>query len=228
LFNKIPKRFKHLKSISIRWLELRRKGIKGRPGASIEPIVPFLKNHFGRRKINVLEIGARYGESSEIIMRNFVIQDYVVVDPFKSYEEYSRDGFNQTLLNLDGNNIFLSTKSKLEKIHTGIEFIREFSQSQKTILQLQGRKFDLIFIDGNHEFEYVLQDLRNFFPMLEQGGIMCGDDFHSRIEISSIQNENQDRGFVYEAVEQFSSEEKLEYLTFGLQNPYPKIFAFRK
>jgi predicted O-methyltransferase YrrM len=35
---------------------------------------------------------------------------------------------------------------------------------------------DLIYIDGSHDFEDVVADIRNYRPLLRPGGIMFGDD----------------------------------------------------
>lgn len=39
-------------------------------------------------------------------------------------------------------------------------------------------KFDLIYIDGGHSYEVVKQDLNNFYPLLRENGIFCGDDYN--------------------------------------------------
>jgi len=36
---------------------------------------------------------------------------------------------------------------------------------------------DLIFIDGNHDYDDVKQDIHNFFPLLSPSGLMFGDDY---------------------------------------------------
>jgi hypothetical protein len=38
--------------------------------------------------------------------------------------------------------------------------------------------FDYIFVDGNHDYEYVLQDLRNFYTLVRPGGIISGHDLN--------------------------------------------------
>jgi hypothetical protein len=35
----------------------------------------------------------------------------------------------------------------------------------------------LIYIDGSHEYEDVKADCRNYWPLLQEGGVMFGDDF---------------------------------------------------
>mgnify|MGYP000583580017 CR=1 FL=1 len=36
---------------------------------------------------------------------------------------------------------------------------------------------DLIYLDASHEEEEVYQDMTNYFPILNSGGIIFGDDF---------------------------------------------------
>ena len=36
---------------------------------------------------------------------------------------------------------------------------------------------DFVYIDGNHKYEYVLQDLNLWYPKVKQGGYLMGDDY---------------------------------------------------
>jgi len=48
--------------------------------------------------------------------------------------------------------------------------------SSRAFEQLRSEKFGLIYIDGNHSYSIVLEDLQNYGNLLEEGGIICGDD----------------------------------------------------
>lgn len=41
---------------------------------------------------------------------------------------------------------------------------------------LRREHFDLVYVDGNHAYDAVLQDLLNSIPLIKPDGILCGDD----------------------------------------------------
>ena len=36
---------------------------------------------------------------------------------------------------------------------------------------------DWVYIDGNHAYEFVLEDLRSWYPKVRPGGLVAGDDY---------------------------------------------------
>jgi hypothetical protein len=38
---------------------------------------------------------------------------------------------------------------------------------------------DFVYIDGNHQEEFVIEDIENYFPLIRQGGILGGHDFYN-------------------------------------------------
>jgi hypothetical protein len=51
------------------------------------------------------------------------------------------------------------------------------STNAARFLRRQGVKSEMIYVDASHEYEDVLADLNAWWPILDQGGIMCGDDY---------------------------------------------------
>ena len=44
--------------------------------------------------------------------------------------------------------------------------------------------FDLIFVDGDHTYARVVEDLKNSAPLVAEGGVICGDDLE--LQVSQI------------------------------------------
>ena len=50
--------------------------------------------------------------------------------------------------------------------------------SKDAMAEFDDESFDFIFIDANHGYDYVSQDIPGWWPKLRQGGIMFGHDYH--------------------------------------------------
>jgi hypothetical protein len=49
--------------------------------------------------------------------------------------------------------------------------------SSEVVGDFEDSYFDWIYIDGNHLYEYVKQDLELYYPKVKDGGYICGDDY---------------------------------------------------
>ena len=164
---------------------------------SISPIIHFAKQTFSNNKINCLEIGARYEESSKIILQNFNVENYFIVEPYTSYDEYVLDGFNSIINDDSDDIIYKNVKSELTQLNKNVKFYRTFSSNINTISQIPNESIDFIFIDANYTYKYVLEDLQNYYPKLRENGIFCGDDFFMRSHENDIKKMDMERYLEY-------------------------------
>jgi len=118
-----------------------------------------------------VEIGVFKGEFSRNILERWNGTLYLV-DPWRelSDEEYldssnhknHQDAFAQTMESIKGfeNRAFMLRGLGEEMIHL-----------------FQDNSLDYIYIDGNHDYDHVKQDLELWWPKLKQGGLMSGHDY---------------------------------------------------
>ena len=166
----------------------------------------------GREDLCVAEIGARYGESSAALIKLLPVGAYHIIDPYTAYPGYSNDGFFRSL-NRSGDWIMKSTQKYLNKLNSSVTFHRKMSNDPELLETFGDLKFDLVFIDGNHDYKFVLDDLRNYWPRIAQGGVLVGDDYH----LVGVQG----------AVHDFVAEKNLKIETFGVHSGHPKLFVIR-
>ncbi len=85
-------------------------------------------------------------------------------------------------------------------LHAGLENkifpIRRDSIEGAKVLADAGETFDMIYLDGAHATAMVRQDLVNYRPFLNKGGLFCGDDWSFSAEPENV------RGAVLEVANQ--------------------------
>jgi MMP 1-O-methyltransferase len=55
--------------------------------------------------------------------------------------------------------------------------------SKEAARLLNTMEFNLVFIDGDHTYEAVKEDIRWWQPLVTRGGILCGHDFQDAIGV---------------------------------------------
>jgi predicted O-methyltransferase YrrM len=109
----------------------------------------------------VVEVGVQFGRSATVIAEVSKVRGFEFTAVDNWLEEYStrakphfegqieKHGWNVKKLWMDSN--------MASKIYDG--------------------KIDLIHIDGDHEYEGVLSDIKHWLPKVNKGGYACFDDF---------------------------------------------------
>lgn len=130
-------------------------------------------NNFKDRQINYLEIGAFYGANILSVGETYGLHNdskLYCIDPWEDYNDYPEYKNEQsTIYNTFINNIENSGIKHKIIINRGY--------SNLEIPKFQDEFFDIIYIDGNHEPEYVLEDAVLSFRKLKKNGILIFDDY---------------------------------------------------
>ena len=128
----------------------------------------FNKFSLMNKKIDALEIGSYEGRSSNFLLKTLENMSLTCVDtfePFHELQEKNNEKFKKVYENFKRNTMNFS--GRLNIVKNTSDF---FFESNK-------KKFNLIYVDGSHEFEYVKRDASNAFRILDKNGIMIFDDF---------------------------------------------------
>ena len=126
------------------------------------------------------EIGIWKGEFSDLILNKNNPSKLYLVDPWKNfgsdYFDKKHDKYSQS--NQDKRYSLVKEKLKNHIENNTVEILR--MTSKEALKKIQHIKFDFIYIDGNHKYEFVKFDLENYYNLLKSGGYLVGDDY--RIE----------------------------------------------
>jgi len=68
--------------------------------------------------------------------------------------------------------LFAHFDLNLEKLN----LIKGFSCDETILNSIKDKKYDIIYVDGDHSYNGVINDLKNFIPKLNDDGIMVMDD----------------------------------------------------
>ncbi len=116
------------------------------------------------------EIGVYRGTYSRILLSRVPGLKLYCVDRWEPYEGYKDfDMFPKT----DLSDAYLEAKEVTKDYDC--ELIRGWSH--EVVNQFEDGSLDFVFIDGNHAYEYVVQDIANWSKKVRKDGIIYGHDY---------------------------------------------------
>lgn len=124
--------------------------------------------------LRILEIGAYEGKSTTWMSDNLLDHPDSIL--------YSVDTFEGSIENQGQENLNVLLETYYSNISKSKNFrkIRPIMGNSHTVLPTlinQNHKFDIIYVDGAHDYEDVLQDGIDAFNLLKDDGLMIFDDY---------------------------------------------------
>jgi len=125
-----------------------------------------------------VEVGCREGRTTGFLLENIPELQVIAIDPWapiaNADEDYKEWDFAQ-----------------IERdfwINVGVHRDRV---SQKRMLSLDAakaatppvpilREYDIVFIDAGHDYDNALADIKAWWPLVRDGGYLCGHDYQHR------------------------------------------------
>jgi hypothetical protein len=120
------------------------------------------------------EIGVWKGDFTRHILKNTLPKLLHLIDPWMLQPEFSErlyGGKRDAKKQGDMDQIYESIKQEFEPL-SNISIHRGFSGD--VLREFPDCYFDWIYIDGNHEYDYVLKDLEIGFLKVKPGGVIHG------------------------------------------------------
>ena len=156
------------------------------------------KAHFSSNLLAALEKQGRIG----------AVEKMYLVDTWEQYSTYTDDGAN------------VENARQIENFKESIDRTREY-WGRLSFLQLDSgraaRLFDneslaFVYLDARHDYCGVLDDIRAYWPKIQQNGLIAGDDYGWSNRWKTCANGSTIVGGVKRAVHDFFSERQLSVL----------------
>ena len=166
-----------------------------------------------------LEIGIREGTTFKI-RAPLVSKKSIAIDCWDLFETPSQNDMGRT------KKVASAQYQQLQNNYinrTDVEVIRAFSNDTNVINKFNDGYFDLIFIDGDHSYDGVNEDLNNWWPKCNT--LFCGHDYMLTKTIW-----NGVACGVKQAVDEFVEEKKNEIHMFRVnsESSNPTWFIWKK
>jgi predicted O-methyltransferase YrrM len=123
---------------------------------------------------NIVEIGSFMGRSTRALADN-TRGTITAVDTWAGSDE---DQHRQLLEGKPKDWLFDEFKTNMATT-TNVAMIRQPSLGAASNFTASNARFDFIFIDASHDYANVKADILAWGPLLAEGGVLCGHDFHS-------------------------------------------------
>ncbi len=117
-----------------------------------------------------VEVGTEQGEYAEVMARYATV--LYCVDAWKAHKGY-RDHTRQSKLD----RFYEITNNRLKDFNN-IWLMRDFSMN--AVKKFPDNWLDFVYIDANHDYEHVTEDIIEWTKKVKPGGIVSGHDYTKR------------------------------------------------
>lgn len=116
--------------------------------------------------IIMAEIGSYAGESTELFLRSGKIKKMFCIDPWKSGYDISDEASSTD---------FTEVENNFDERTKGYNVVKMKMTMDEAVFLLP--PLDVVYIDGNHLYDFVINDIKLSLTKIKKGGIISGHDF---------------------------------------------------
>ena len=120
----------------------------------------YLEDHFKDKGVQYLEIGTASNLTNSMIWNSLNVKENIILDnlecPGTAESLVGNLSFKQNTVLIVGDSTQDSVKEKVNWL---------------------GYKYNLMLIDGNHDYDFVISDIKNVMPVISNSSILAVDDY---------------------------------------------------
>ena len=123
-----------------------------------------------------IEIGVAGGEHALSLLKNLNIKKLYLIDPYELYNEYIEGKIHYGVDQLSLDQTEISCRTKLKDFEKNLVWIKKLSSEAISDIN---ENVDFVYIDGNHQEEFVVEDIDNYVSILNTSGVIGGHDYYN-------------------------------------------------
>jgi len=142
----------------------KRLSMKYNPEKYMHPMMLFIRDNHNNNLVGV-EIGVREGYNAENMLLSLSIKKLFLVDPYLEYPLRCQK---------DQGYMYGYMIKNIGKYKERVEIIKMLSSAAVRYIP---DDLDFVFIDGNHDYDFVKKDIELYYPKVKDGGVFGGHDY---------------------------------------------------
>jgi len=149
----------------------------------MRPLVKDVAGRLAGTPINILEIGSWAGASAvawaQALQDEGLEGTVVCVDHWDKYIDTTVNDaqvYQEMTAAVDKDAIYRLFRHNVRASGVGNRIVEMRGRSEQIMPQLASASFQIVYLDGSHLYDDVLDDIRNAARLLCDGGVLCGDD----------------------------------------------------
>lgn len=157
---------------------------------SFRPAISYIMEKLGRG-LTGAEIGVYKGDNAEFILKLISPTILYLIDPWNNFMDTNSN-------EIIGEIQYIQTQERL-KMYGNKRLIKKTSLEASKLFN--NEELDFVYIDGDHSYESVKQDINLWYLKVKKGGILSGHDY------------DKTTNGIIKAVNEFCNKNKLEFMT---------------
>jgi len=118
------------------------------------------------------EIGVFKGKFSELLMRGTKFNEFFGIDQWKPIPDYAGARYQWSAQEWQG--IYRKAANLLAQFKQ-YKILRRSSKEASEMFE--DEYFDFVYLDGDHRYEGIVEDINAWLPKVRKGGMLAGDDY---------------------------------------------------
>lgn len=136
----------------------------------------------------VVEVGVQGGGYAAFMLRKTNPKKLFLIDCWEQQDPKIYDDPEANVSNEEQEHLYRETKNRFAN-DPRVTVIRQYSKDAVTLFE--NESLDWVYIDANHSYEAIKEDLALWWPKIKKGGILSGHDYAVRPSFGVVQAVNE-------------------------------------